>query len=232
MSRRKRMMEDLEQDIRDFIERETHDNIERGMPPEEAHYATLRKFGNVTRIKEDTWEVWSCVWLEQLWQDVRYGLRMLAKNPGFTVVAVTTLALGMGAAAAVFSVIDQALFSPLPLPESQRLVAVYNYDRKAARYVSTSFPDYQDFRDRSRSFENLSAYARLPLNVVFGASVEPVSVELVSANYFAMLRLEPLLGRALDRNGRARSRRYGQRGFLARTLGRRTHSHREGNGQD
>ena len=69
-SRRKRMMEDLDQDIRDYIERETQDNIERGMSPEEAHYAALRKFGNVTRVKEDTWEVWSFVWLEQLWQDV------------------------------------------------------------------------------------------------------------------------------------------------------------------
>ena len=74
------MMEDLDQDIRDFIERETQDNIERGMPPEEARYAALRKFGNVTRVKEDTWEVWSFVWLEQFWQDVRFGLRMLAKE--------------------------------------------------------------------------------------------------------------------------------------------------------
>src|SRR6516225_2611547 len=78
MNRRKRMMESLDQDIRDYIERETQDNIERGMPPEEAHYAALRKFGNVTRVKEGTWEVWSFGWLEQLWQDIRYGLRMLA----------------------------------------------------------------------------------------------------------------------------------------------------------
>ena len=79
-NRRKRMMDDLDQDIRDFIERETQDNIERGMPPEEARYAALRKFGNVTRVKENTREVWSLVWLEQLWQDVRYGIRTLART--------------------------------------------------------------------------------------------------------------------------------------------------------
>src|SRR6516164_11848684 len=84
MSRRKRMMGDLDQDIRDFIERETQDNIERGMSSEEARNAALRKFGNVTRVKEETWELWSFVWLEQLWQDLRFGLRMLVKKPGFT----------------------------------------------------------------------------------------------------------------------------------------------------
>ena len=82
MNRRKRMLNDLDQDIRDHIEVETQDNIARGMSPEEARYAALRKFGNVTRVKEETREVWSFVWLEQLLQDIRLGFRMLLQVPG------------------------------------------------------------------------------------------------------------------------------------------------------
>src|ERR1700722_10874466 len=77
MTRRKRMLTDLDQDIRDHLERETQDNIDRGMSAEETRCAALRKFGNIARIKEDTWEVWSIVWLEQLLQDVRFGIRTL-----------------------------------------------------------------------------------------------------------------------------------------------------------
>src|SRR5579859_451764 len=77
MGRGKQMMDELDADIREHIERETQDNIERGMTPEEARYAAVRKFGNVTRVKEDTRDVWRVTWLEDMWQDIRYGLRML-----------------------------------------------------------------------------------------------------------------------------------------------------------
>src|SRR5580704_8784815 len=106
MRRRKRMTEDLDQDIREHIAMETQENIERGMSPKEARYAAVRKFGNVTRVKEDTREVWSFVWLEELIQDIRYGARNLVKNPGFAAVALLSLTLGIGGNTTIFTLVE------------------------------------------------------------------------------------------------------------------------------
>src|SRR5882757_1928725 len=102
MKRRKRMLADLEQDIRDHLERETQDNIDRGMSPEDARSAAVRKFGNVARVKEETWEVWSIVWLEQLFQDVRFGARTLLRSPILSVAAILAIALGIGINVGIF----------------------------------------------------------------------------------------------------------------------------------
>jgi len=118
----KRMMNDLDRDIEEHIAMETQDNIERGMSPEEARYAALRKFGNVTRVKEETHAVWIVLWFEELVQDVRFGLRTFRKAPGFVTVAILTLALGIGANTAIFSLLDTVMLRALPVDKPSELV--------------------------------------------------------------------------------------------------------------
>src|ERR1700729_436131 len=123
MSRdRKRHLSDLESDIQNHIEIETQDNIARGMSPEEARYAAVRKFGNVTRVMEDTREVWAVRWFDHLIQDLRFALRGIRKSPLFAAVVVLTLALGIGANTAIFTVIDAVMLRAIPVSDPQHLV--------------------------------------------------------------------------------------------------------------
>jgi predicted permease len=198
-SRRKRMMEDLDQDIRDFIERETQDNIERGMSSEEARYAALRKFGNVTRVKEETWEVWSFVWLEQLWQDVRFGLRMLAKSPGFTTVAVLTLALGVGANTAIFSLINTLILRALPVRNPEQLVAIATVSPDAANGEDRlSLAMFEEIVKHQQVFSNLFAWNGHGLIDYEANGVKyAAGLDTVSGDYFSTLGIQPLLGRLI-----------------------------------
>jgi putative ABC transport system permease protein len=203
--RRKRMMEHLDQDIRDFIEHETQDNIERGMPPEEASYAALRKFGNVAVIREDTREVWTMVWLEQLWRDVRFALRMLVKNPGFTAVAVLTLGLGIGVNSTIFSVVSTLLLRKPPVHDSDRLMMLFNKNigaagaGDAANHSPVSPPDFLDWRAQATAYSGIAAASSFEnaSQVTLSGGSEPESVPSaeVSANYFQVLGVSPALGR-------------------------------------
>jgi putative ABC transport system permease protein len=197
-SRRKRMMEDLDQDIRDFIERETQDNIERGMPPEGARYAALRKFGNVTRIKEETREVWSFVWLEQLWQDVRFGLRMLRKSPGFTCVAVLTLALGIGANTAIFSMVNSVLLRPLAYREAQQLYLVREIIPELSQTYPTlpaNLPNFRVWQRECHSFAEVAIVTSTGATFTGYGEAEDLYGGLASANLFDVLGIVPQLGR-------------------------------------
>ena len=205
-SRRKRMMENLEQDIRDFIERETQDNIDRGMSPEEARYAALRKFGNVTRVKEDTREVWSFCWLEQLWQDVRFGLRQLRRSPGFTAVAVLSLALGIGVNSTIFSVVSTMLLRKPPVKDPDRLMMLSSRNYAAvgasdyASRLPVSPPDFLDWRAQATSFSEVATASSFENDIQStlsgGSQPERVPSGEVSANYFEVLGVSPLFGRA------------------------------------
>jgi predicted permease len=198
MKRRERMMEDLDRDIREHIEMETQDNIDRGMPPEEARYAAVRKFGNVTRVKEDTRDVWSFAWLEQLGQDIRYALRMLRKAPGFTAVAVLTIALGIGATTAIFSLVDATLLHPLPYPQPEQLVRVEDdLPGVGAQDVGMSVPEWHDLQ-RSGIFEYVSLAVYGPVNLTGSSQPTRARYSGVAPNYFALLGVKPQLGRTFD----------------------------------
>jgi putative ABC transport system permease protein len=207
MNRRKSMINDLDHDIRDFIERETQDNIERGMPPDEAHYAALRKFGNVTRVREDTREVWSFAWLEQLGQDVRYGLRMLARNPGFTAVAVLTLALGIGANTAIFSLIDSVTLRMLPVERPDEILQVQMRAPRSPGQADPIFtnPLWEQVRDRQDVFSGVFAWSTDKFDLSQGGVVHQAIAIWVSGDFFNALGLRPAAGRLLalsdDRRG-------------------------------
>ena len=194
MRRRRRMLEDLDQDIRDHIERETQDNIERGMSPEEARYAAMRKFGNVTRVKEETREVWSVVWLEQLLEDIRFGLRMLRKNPGFTAVAVFTLALGIGANTAMFSVMEGVVFAPLRYFQPDRLVMAWENNPRFPR-TWVSYPNFRDWQRSARSFQQMAAFREQGVDLTGPGTPEHLNGKEISSGFFSTLGTELTLGR-------------------------------------
>jgi predicted permease len=214
------MLEELDQDIRDHIERETQDNIERGMSPEEARYAALRKFGNVTRVKEETREVWSLVWLEQLLQDIRFGLRMLRKSPGFAAVAILTLALGIGANTAIFSLIDAVMLRSLPVENPSKLVLlkwgarhapnIHGYMTSgdcptdlrpgAANPSGCSFSEPM-FRELAQTnvFSGTAAFATAGrLNLTGNGPATVINGQLVSGDFFRTMGLKAAAGRLLE----------------------------------
>src|SRR5437763_4040018 len=143
--------DELQRDIEEHIEHETRDNIDRGMTPEAARAAALRKFGNTTRIAEDTWSVWHAVWVDHLLQDARYAVRVLRRNPGFAAVAILTLAIGIGMNTAVFTVVNTVLLHPLPYPDADRLVWLAEYS-KQSQFEAVRAPDYFEWKARAHSF--------------------------------------------------------------------------------
>ncbi|HEX8149758.1 MAG TPA: ABC transporter permease [Pyrinomonadaceae bacterium] len=185
---------ELDEELRYHLEREAELNVEAGMSPEEARLAALRSFGGVTRAKEECRDARGVRLFEDLWQDVRYGLRTFRKRPGFALVAVSTLALGIGANAAIFSVVNGVLLKSLPFPEPERLVALYETN-ESGRAIAVAFPDYLDWRAGQSVFEEMAA--RMPAGGVLTGDEGPerVTGRYVTASFFPVLGVRPAAGR-------------------------------------
>jgi putative ABC transport system permease protein len=171
--RRESVLQDIEEELRVHIEMETETNIERGMAPDEARAAALKSFGNLGGNTERGYDIRGGGWLETLWQDLRYGARMLVKSPSFTLIAVPTLALGIGANTAIFSVVNAVLLRPLPYPDSDRLVYVYRIQPPVER-SPVSVPAYLDFAAQQQVFESFAAHDGETFNLTDADEAERV----------------------------------------------------------
>jgi putative ABC transport system permease protein len=193
---RQRKDEELDAEIRSHLDAAIRDRIERGEAPDEARTHALREFGNVGLVKEVTRAMWGWGWLERLAQDLRFGMRMLRKNPGFSFVAILTLALGIGANTAIFSVVNAVLLRPLPYPQPEQLVSIYD------SLPSINFPraglsegEYINLRNQNQSFAEVAARYWGEASLRGVAEPERVVTPHVSANYFRALGVRMALGR-------------------------------------
>jgi predicted permease len=206
---------ELRRELEAHLTLEAEEQQEFGLPPEDARYAARRAFGNSTRVQEDVREIWNGRWLEGFARDVQYAARSLRKSPGFAIVAILTLALGIGANTAIFSAIDALLLRPLPFTAADQLVRIYSIQKGMfntfANPDGPSALDVRDFAQRSRSFQNMVAYDTWAKNVSFGESAgqpEQTEVGLVPAAYFEILGIRPIFGRLFSEDENQEGRNY------------------------
>jgi putative ABC transport system permease protein len=193
--RRESVLRDIEEELRVHVEMETETNIKRGMPPDEAQAAALKSVGNMGRNTERGYDIRGGGWLETLWQDLRYGARMLWKNPGFTVVAVITLALAIGTNTAIFSVVNATLLRPLPFDGPDRLIMIRETKLPQFPEFSVSPGNFLDWKKQNTVFERLVAMSGASLNLVGAGDPEQLRGMSVTDGFFAMLGARPEIGR-------------------------------------
>jgi predicted permease len=196
--RRRRYEREMEEEMRFHLEMQIEQNLDAGIPAEEARYAARRQFGNQTWLKEVSREMWSLRFIETLVQDLRYGARMLMKNSGFTLVAVSILALGVGANTAIFSVVNATLLRPLPYKDPDRIVMVWGTNpggygwRGKSGFSAPSFLDYQQ---RNQVFERIAAFHRDNFTLTGTRNPEFIRAGAVTPEFFDVLAVQPILGR-------------------------------------
>ena len=194
--RTEKLERELDDELRSHMEMRAQDNVKAGMDPEDARYAAQRQFGNTALIKEDAREADIVQWIETAGQNLRYAARMLRRSPGFTAVAILTLALGIGANVATFTVVHAVLLNPLPFAHPEQLVRVYDDLRGSnTQDVGMSVPELWDLRDKSGVFQEISAAWPVDANLTGGEHPDRVEFLGTSTNYFTLLGVKAELGR-------------------------------------
>ena len=199
--RRPRLEADLNDELQDYVERQTTRYIDSGLSPKTARTAALRDVGGIQQVKEECRDIWTFTAFETLERDLHFGLRQLRRNPGFATVAILTLALGIGATAAIFSVVDAVLLRSLPYRDADRLVSVYE-DRSRTGFPRKEFTpaNYVDCKAQTGIFEDVAAVDADRFYNLTGSGVTPerLSAEGVTHNLFSMLGIRALLGRVFS----------------------------------
>jgi putative ABC transport system permease protein len=199
--RRKAVETELDDELRFHFEQQVEKYVNSGLTPDEALRRARIDFGGLSQVKEECREARGVQMMETLFQDVRYGLRMLRKSPGFTAVALLTLALGIGANTAIFSVVYGVLLRPLPYQDPSRLI-VLNETTPRVGTVSVSYPNFLDWRAQSRTFSKMATVESVAFNLAGPGSgldqPENISGEAVSSDFLSILGVRPMLGRNFD----------------------------------
>jgi MacB-like periplasmic core domain len=189
---RSQVADDMEEELRSHIQHRADDLERSGLTQADAERQARIEFGGQERFKEESYEALGGNFIDVLLQDVRFSLRVLRKTPGFTVPAILTLALAIGANAVVFSVINAFILHPLNVPEAESLYMIERGKNKAGNH---SYPDYVDLRDRNRSFDGLAAFDIQAVGLDTGGNPSRAWANVVTGNYFDVLRVRPHLGR-------------------------------------
>jgi putative ABC transport system permease protein len=194
--RRRRFERELETEIQDHLTNLELRFVQKGMTIEEARYAARAAFGGIDRLKEANRDQYSFVLVDQACRDFKFAFRSLRKNPGFTLVAVVTLALGIGANTAIFSVLNGVLLRPLPYEQDENLVLV-RQELPAAGIPRLNFSvqDIEDYRNQNSTFSSMVEYHEMSFVLLGGEEPQRVQTGVVSWNFFDVLGLKPLLGR-------------------------------------
>lgn len=187
---------EMKQELESHLQMQVEDNIRAGMSPEVARRQAVLKLGGMESAREEVRSRRGIPLLENAARDLKYGLRMLAKSPSFTAVALISLALGIGANSAIFSVVNTLFLRPLPIEEPARFVRISNRAENQM-FPTFSYPNYKDLRDRNRVFSGLLAYRFAPINLSHDGVNEKLWAYLISGNYFRVLGLNPAAGRLI-----------------------------------